>query len=64
MSLRAVHGLFIAACLTCLSFTAVWATGRNAAGLKSPWALGVSLAGGALMLPYLLWYLKKVRPPR
>jgi uncharacterized membrane protein len=64
MSLRAFHGVFIAAGLSCLSFTAVWASGRNAAGLKSPWALGLSLLGAALMLPYLLWYLKKVRLPR
>lgn len=63
MSLRSFHVVFIAATLTMLSFTVVWASGRNAAGLVSPWALGVSLAGALLAAPYLVWFLKKVRQP-
>ena len=64
MSLRAFHGVFIAACLALLAFTASWATGRNAAGETAPWLFWGSLAGAALMIPYLRWYLKKVRLPR
>jgi uncharacterized membrane protein len=64
MSLRTFHGFFITLCLALFSFTGYWATGRNSSGVKMPWLLGASLAGTAMMAPYLYWYLKKVRLPR
>ena len=64
MSLRAFHGVFIVLSLMMLAFVGRWASGANAAGLVTPWALYGSVLAAALMLPYLYWYATKVRLPR
>ena len=61
MSLKSFHRLFIALAFASLAFTARWASGHNAAMLKTPWALEVSAAGMLLLAPYFVWTLKKPR---
>jgi hypothetical protein len=61
VSLKSFHRFFIAAAFLCLAFTARWASGRNAALLATPWLLYVSAAGMALLVPYFVWTLKKLR---
>ena len=63
MSLRTFHGVFIGLCLTLLAFTGFWASGWNPQGIRAPWLVGVSLAGAAIMAPYLRWYLRSLRLP-
>jgi hypothetical protein len=60
MSLKNFHRFFIAAAFACLAFTAHWASGRNAALLRTPWALYVSVAGMALLAPYFVWTVRKL----
>ena len=64
MSLRALHRFFIGLCLALLAFTAYWASGRNSAGLVTPWLVYASVAGAAATLGYLAWHLRAVRLPR
>jgi ABC-type Fe3+-siderophore transport system permease subunit len=64
MSLKAFHRVFLVASILCLAFTAVWAAGANAAGLRSPWAFAASLAGAALVAPYFVWHLRSSRRAR
>jgi hypothetical protein len=60
MSLKNFHRFFIVAAFLCLAVTARWASGRNVAMLKTPWALAVSGAGMLLLAPYFVWTLKKL----
>ena len=60
MSLKNFHRFFIVLAFACFAFTARWASGRNAALLKTPWALEVSAAGMLLLAPYFVWTLKKL----
>ena len=60
MSLKSFHRFFIVLAFACFAFTARWASGRNAALLKTPWALDVSAAGMLLLAPYFVWTLKKL----
>ena len=60
MSLKSFHRFFIVLAFACFAFTAHWASGRNAALLKTPWALEVSGAGMLLLAPYFVWTLKKL----
>jgi len=60
MSLKNFHRFFIVTAFACFAFTARWASGRNAALLKTPWALEVSAAGMLLLAPYFVWTLKKL----
>jgi hypothetical protein len=61
MSLKNFHRFFIATAFACFAFTARWASGANAAHLSTPWLVGVSAAGMALLVPYFVWTLKKLR---
>jgi hypothetical protein len=56
MSLKFFHKVFILASLTCLLFTARWASGHNAASVVAPWLLYSSLTGITLLVPYAAWY--------
>jgi hypothetical protein len=60
MSLKAFHRVFIVAALLCCAFVARWASGSNAAMLRTPWALRASLAGMALLAPYFVWTVRKL----
>jgi hypothetical protein len=60
VSLKSFHRFFIVAAFACLAFTARWASGHNAAMLRTPWELYVSAAGMALLAPYFIWTLKKL----
>ena len=59
MSLRAFHLAFVLAALASLAFTAWWASGHNAARARNPAVLAASLAGVAVLAPYLAWRLRK-----
>lgn len=61
MSLAKFHRFFIATAFACLAFTAVWASGRNAAMLKTPWLMWSSAAGMLLLAPYFAWTYKKLK---
>jgi uncharacterized membrane protein len=61
MSLKNFHRFFIFAAFACMAFIARWASGRNPALLVTPWALYASVAGMALLAPYFVWTLKKLR---
>jgi hypothetical protein len=60
MSLKSFHRFFIVLAFASLAFTARWASGHNAALLKTPWALYVSGACMLLLAPYFVWTLKKL----
>lgn len=64
MPLKHFHLFFLAAALGSLGVTAAWAAGWNSAGLETPWALRVSLAGALLTLPYALWFWRKAKELR
>jgi hypothetical protein len=59
MSLKSFHKIFIAACLAICAFTAWWASGHNQQGLSAPWLLASSLAGLAVLTPYLAWRIRR-----
>ena len=61
MSLKNFHRFFIVTAFLCLAFLARWASGRNAALLATPWLLCVAAAGMALLVPYFVWTMKKLR---
>lgn len=60
MSLKSFHRFFIVLAFASLAFTARWASGHNAALLRTPWALYVSAAGMLLLAPYFVWTVKKL----
>jgi hypothetical protein len=60
MSLKNFHRVFIAAAFAGFAYVAFWATGHNAALLRTPWLLGVAAAGMLLLAPYFVWTLKKL----
>lgn len=61
MSLKSFHRFFIVLSFLCLAMTARWASGRNAALLVTPWLLYACGAGMALLAPYFVWTLRKLR---
>ncbi|MFI5362425.1 MAG: hypothetical protein ACHQ49_10680 [Elusimicrobiota bacterium] len=61
MSLKHFHRFFIVVSFICMAFTARWASGRNPAMLATPWLMYVAGAGMALLAPYFVWTLKKLR---
>ncbi len=63
MSLKSFHRVFIALSLGLFAFLAYWASGRNPAGLATPWLLWASCAGLAATLGYLYWHVRTVRLP-
>jgi|GEM_PF-2012202 len=60
MSLKNFHRFFIVAAFSCCAFVAYWASGRNPAMLRTPWALYASVAGMAALAPYFVWTVKKL----
>lgn len=63
MSLKAFHRFFIAACMAFFAFAAYWASGRNPAGLATPWLFWAGLAGAAGSVGYLVWHVRAVKLP-
>ena len=61
MSLKSFHRFFIVNAFACLAFMAYWASGRNAADLRTPWLLTASAVGMALLAPYFAWTFKKLK---
>jgi hypothetical protein len=61
MSLNTFHKFFIMTAFACCALTANWASGHNAVHLTTPWALYGAVAGMALLAPYFVWTLKKLR---
>ena len=60
MSLKYFHRVFIVGSFVCCAFVARWASGRNAALLRTPWALYAAAAGMVLLVPYFVWTVKKL----
>lgn len=63
MSLKSFHRVFIVLSLALLAFTTYWASGRNPAGLVTPWLIYASVAGLAATFGYLVWHVRSVRLP-
>ena len=63
MSLKTFHRVFIVLSLALLVFTAYWASGRNPAGLVTPWLINASAAGLLATFAYLVWHVRTVRLP-
>lgn len=63
MSLKAFHRFFIALSLGLFGFLAYWASGRNPAGIATPWLMWCSGAGLAATLGYFFWHVRTVRLP-
>jgi hypothetical protein len=60
MSLKNFHRVFIVCAFLLCAFVAYWATGRNPALLRTPWALYAAVAGMAALVPYFVWTVKKL----
>ena len=60
MSLKNFHRFFIVTAFLCFAVTARWASGHNAALLRTPWALYVSGACMLLLAPYFVWTVRKL----
>ncbi|NNN06645.1 MAG: hypothetical protein HKL90_12150 [Elusimicrobia bacterium] len=60
MSLKIFHRVFIACAFVCFAFVARWASGHNAALLRTPWAFYAACAGMALLAPYFVWTVRKL----
>jgi uncharacterized membrane protein len=60
MSLKSFHRFFIVLAFVMCGFVAYWASGRNSAMLRTPWALYASLLGMAALAPYFVWTVKKL----
>jgi hypothetical protein len=63
MSLRAVHLFVIGASIVLLIFFGVWAVQQFRLGGRDTtlvWGIA-SLAGGAVLIPYMVWFIQKTR---
>lgn len=62
MSLKQFHRVFIATAFAGFAYIAYWASGHNAALLRTRWLLDVAAAGMILLAPYFAWTFSKKLP--